>query len=63
LDYRLAKDGRFRNPLKEVFPTGLPIEKGKMEAFQKRRDEMVAWFQWNTPYQKRIDEGESKRKM
>jgi len=63
LDYRLAKDGRFRNPLKEVFPTGLPIEKGKMEAFQKGRDEMVAWLQWNTPYQKRIDEGESKRKM
>jgi murein DD-endopeptidase MepM/ murein hydrolase activator NlpD len=48
LDYRLAKDGRFRNPLKEVFPTGLPIEKGKMEAFQKRRDEMVAWFQFSS---------------
>lgn len=45
LDYRMAKDGRFRNPLKESFPSGLPIEKGKMEAFQKRRDEMLAWLQ------------------
>jgi murein DD-endopeptidase MepM/ murein hydrolase activator NlpD len=25
LDYRLAKDGRFKNPLKEVFLAGIPI--------------------------------------
>ena len=51
LDYRLAKDGGFRNPLKESFPAGLPIGKGEMEAFQKRRDEMVAWLQGDTPLQ------------
>ncbi len=57
LDYRLAKDGKFKNPLKEVFPMGIPIEKGKMEAFQKRRDEMTAWLQFNAPYQKRLGGG------
>ncbi|MBS3906154.1 MAG: M23 family metallopeptidase [Syntrophaceae bacterium] len=45
LDYRMAKGGRFRNPLKESFPAGFPIERGKMEAFQKRRDEMLTWLQ------------------
>jgi hypothetical protein len=45
LDYRLAKDGQFRNPLKEVFPTGLPIETGEMETFHKTRDEMSGWLQ------------------
>jgi len=45
LDYRLAKDGQFRNPLKEVFPAGLPIEKGEMEAFHQTRDEMAGWLQ------------------
>ena len=57
LDYRLAKDGRFRNPLKELFPMGIPIGKGKMEAFQKRRDEMIAWLQFSSPNQKRLDGG------
>ena len=44
LDYRLAKDGQFRNPLKEVFPAGYPIEKGEMEAFRQTRDEMTGWL-------------------
>jgi murein DD-endopeptidase MepM/ murein hydrolase activator NlpD len=51
LDYRLAKDGRFRNPLKESFPAGAPIGKGEGETFQKRREEMVAWLQGDTPFQ------------
>ena len=55
LDYRMAKDGRFRNPLKESFPSGFPIEKGKMEAFQKRRDEIVVWLQGATPDRKRLE--------
>jgi murein DD-endopeptidase MepM/ murein hydrolase activator NlpD len=50
LDYRLAKDGHFRNPLKETFPTGLPIEKGEMETFHQRRDEMLVWLQGDSPY-------------
>ncbi len=49
LDYRLAKDGQFRNPLKEVFPAGLPIEKGEMETFHQTRDEMEGWLQGDSP--------------
>jgi len=50
LDYRLAKDGRFRNPLKESFPSGLPIGKGEAEPFQKRRDGVVGWLQGEDPF-------------
>ncbi len=60
LDYRLAKDGRFRNPLNEVFPAGLPIEKGEMEAFHQKREEMLAWLQGDSSYWKKVEEGESK---
>jgi murein DD-endopeptidase MepM/ murein hydrolase activator NlpD len=51
LDYRLVKDGGFRNPLKETFPTGVPIGKGEMETFQKRKDEGMASLQGETPFQ------------
>jgi hypothetical protein len=50
LDYRLAKDGRFRNPLKESFPSGLPIGKGETEAFEKRRDGVLGWLEGETPF-------------
>jgi len=53
LDYRLSKDGRFRNPLKESFPSGVPIGKGEMEAFQERRDEVVAWLQGDARFQQK----------
>jgi len=56
LDYRVVKDGRFRNPLKETFPTGLPIRRGEMESFQKRREEMVAWLEGDTSYGKKKEE-------
>jgi murein DD-endopeptidase MepM/ murein hydrolase activator NlpD len=49
LDYRVAKDGQFRNPLKEVFPAGFPIEKGEMETFHQTRDEMTGWLQGDSP--------------
>jgi murein DD-endopeptidase MepM/ murein hydrolase activator NlpD len=55
LDYRLVKDGRFRDPLKESFPIGLPIEKGEMEMFQKRRDEMMMWLQGDRHYWKKME--------
>lgn len=42
LDYRLAKAGVFRNPLREVFPKGSPIGKAEWEPFRKRRDEIIA---------------------
>jgi murein DD-endopeptidase MepM/ murein hydrolase activator NlpD len=45
LDYRVSKDGQFRNPLKEDFPAGFPIGKGEMEAFRQTRDEMTGWLQ------------------
>jgi len=44
LDYRLEKDSQFRNPLKEAFPTGIPIAQGEMDVFLKRRDEVFAWL-------------------
>ena len=55
LDYRMAKDGRFRNPLKESFPTGLPIEKRNREVFQNRTDEMVSSLQRTPPEMERFD--------
>jgi murein DD-endopeptidase MepM/ murein hydrolase activator NlpD len=57
LDYRLAKDHQFRNPLRETFPTGLPIEKGEIETFQKKRDEMLVWLEGGSIYSKRGEEG------
>ncbi len=53
LDYRLAKDGRFRNPLKESFPSGLPIRKEEQEAFMKRRDGVMAWLEGEAPFLQR----------
>jgi len=58
LDYRLAKGGQLRNPLKESFPTGLPIRRGEIKRFQKRRDEMITWLQGDHPSYKRMEEVE-----
>jgi murein DD-endopeptidase MepM/ murein hydrolase activator NlpD len=60
LDYRLVKDNQFRNPLKETFPIGLPIEKGEMETFRQRRDGMLVWLDGESSYSKRIEEGKIK---
>jgi murein DD-endopeptidase MepM/ murein hydrolase activator NlpD len=51
LDYRLAKDRRFRNPLKESFPSGLPIGKGEREAFEKRKVGVMAWLEGEAAFQ------------
>jgi murein DD-endopeptidase MepM/ murein hydrolase activator NlpD len=56
LDYRLNKDGRFRNPLKEVFPAGYPLSKEKMEKFRKIRDEVLAWLANDVPVQRKVEE-------
>ena len=58
LDYRLAKDGQFRNPLKETFIPGAPIEKKEMERFGKKKDEMSVWLEGESSYSKKIEEGE-----
>ena len=55
LDYRLTKDGRFRNPLKEVFPTGYPIKKEDLEAFQKRKEEIVTLMTDTALYRNRLE--------
>jgi murein DD-endopeptidase MepM/ murein hydrolase activator NlpD len=52
LDYRLEKDGRFRNPLRESFPAGAPIREGELERFQKSRDERMGWLQGDVPFRR-----------
>ena len=58
LDYRLVKDGRVRNPLKETFIPGAPIEKREMEIFGKERDKMLVWLEGESSYSRRMEEGE-----
>jgi murein DD-endopeptidase MepM/ murein hydrolase activator NlpD len=60
LDYRLAKDGRFRNPLKENFQQGGSIAKGALENFRKTRDEMMAWLQGDGPCMERVERGKNR---
>jgi len=49
LDYRLAKEGIFRNPLKESFPMGIPIEAREMEAFGQTRDRTSSLLEGGLP--------------
>ena len=49
LDYRLVKDGRFRNPLKERFPEGPPLGKKEMESFLEVKTEMLNWIEGDSP--------------
>ena len=56
LDYRLSKDSRFRNPLKEVFPAGSPLRKEEMEKFYKKRDEILTWLANDVPLQRKVEE-------
>ncbi len=55
LDYRLLKDGQFRNPLRESFIPGVQIENREMEAFRERSAEMTAWLQRDSSYSKRME--------
>jgi murein DD-endopeptidase MepM/ murein hydrolase activator NlpD len=56
LDFRLSKNGKFINPLKEVFPAGQPISKKDMEAFAKKRDEVMAWLNEGPPFRRKLEE-------
>jgi murein DD-endopeptidase MepM/ murein hydrolase activator NlpD len=60
LDYRWAKDGRFRNPLKEKSQEGVPIAKGALEKFKKTRDELMGWLQGDRLYVERVEEGKNR---
>jgi murein DD-endopeptidase MepM/ murein hydrolase activator NlpD len=44
LDYRLSNNGRFRNPLEEIFPAGTPIRKEDMEEFHRIKDKILNWL-------------------
>ena len=55
LDYRLLKDGQFRNPLRDSFIPGAPIEKREMEAFRQKSEEMMGWLQGDSAYSKRME--------
>jgi murein DD-endopeptidase MepM/ murein hydrolase activator NlpD len=57
LDYRLVKDGQFRNPLKENFIPGAPIEKKETEIFGKERDKMLVWLEGESSYSEKIEGG------
>lgn len=48
LDYRLKKNGVFINPLKEKFPTGIPIPDDCRQAFLKLSRKMIATLQEET---------------
>jgi murein DD-endopeptidase MepM/ murein hydrolase activator NlpD len=52
LDYRLVKDGKFRNPLKETFPTGVPLRREERGPFEKQKQEILPWLQGETPLKK-----------
>ena len=54
LDYRLVKDGRFRNPLKETFPTGVPLRREERVPFQKQKEEILPWLQGETPLKRAL---------
>jgi murein DD-endopeptidase MepM/ murein hydrolase activator NlpD len=49
LDYRLVKDGKFRNPLREAFPAGTPLRSEEMEKFERRKGEILARLQGEPP--------------
>lgn len=53
LDYRLARNGQFRNPLRETFPAGIPLEKSELEKYHRQREEMLAWLQGDVPWEQK----------
>ena|SRR3990172_2847756 len=55
LDYRMAKDGQFRNPMRETFSPGMRVGEKEMATFQKRRSEILAWLADGPAFQKRIE--------
>jgi murein DD-endopeptidase MepM/ murein hydrolase activator NlpD len=55
LDYRLSKNDQYINPQKETFPIGKPIGQKEMEAFGKKRDEVMAWLKDEGSFKKRLN--------
>ena len=59
LDYRLAKQGRFKNPLKEIFPAGVAIGKEEKEKFQKVKGMAVEWLDGDSSFQRPLSPPDS----
>jgi murein DD-endopeptidase MepM/ murein hydrolase activator NlpD len=53
LDYRLARNGQFRNPLRESLPTGVPLEKSELEKYQRQKEEVLMSLQGDAPWQQK----------
>ena len=56
LDYRLSRDGRFLNPLREIFPPTHPTQKKDLKEFHQKRDEVLAWLTSDALYQMKLGE-------
>ncbi|RPI08796.1 MAG: M23 family metallopeptidase [Zetaproteobacteria bacterium] len=50
LDYRVIKDGRFVNPLKQTFLPGVPISPGNRQTFAEARDSLLARLREAEPH-------------
>jgi len=57
LDYRLTKGDRFKNPLKESFPSGLPVGKGERDVFEEQRDKVLVWLEGEAPFRRMASSG------
>jgi len=55
LDYRLSKNGQFINPQKEIFPIGKPVVQKEMNAFCKKRGEVMVWLREEPPFRRRLE--------
>lgn len=56
LDYRLSKDGKFMNPLKTVFPSGVPLKGKDLNEFYPKREEWLFWLTHDTIQQIKLED-------
>ena len=45
LDYRLKKHGRYRNPLKEKFPSGRPVARQDLERYMETKNRLLKYLE------------------
>ena len=50
LDYRVAKQGRFVNPLAEKFIPGAPVPRERRRAFESHRDTLLQRLEREAPF-------------
>jgi murein DD-endopeptidase MepM/ murein hydrolase activator NlpD len=61
LDYRVARHGQFRNPLRENFPAGIPLERGELDTYHRQKEEILMWLQGDVPWQQKQDSSKLER--